>query len=94
MLFRSPGIRNNDAYQTMRFSVAIARARAEVGGYEPDLPDFTSVSAVGRNAMVIGFNDGVDDVIDRALKLEAIKMKMSDDEWGSGFNLDESDEEE
>jgi hypothetical protein len=31
-------------------------------------------------------------VIDRALKLEAIKLKMSDDEWGSGFNLDEEDE--
>ena len=31
-------------------------------------------------------------VIDRALKLEAIKLKMSDDEWGSGFNLDEDDE--
>jgi hypothetical protein len=24
-------------------------------------------------------------VIDRALKLEAIKLKMNDDEWGSGF---------
>jgi hypothetical protein len=67
--FILPGIRNNDAYQTMRFSVAIARARAEAGGYEPDLPEFTSVSAVGRNAMIIGFNDGVDDVIDRALKM-------------------------
>ena len=33
-------------------------------------------------------------VIDRSLKLEAIKMKMSDDEWGSGFNLDESEEDE
>ena len=32
-------------------------------------------------------------VIDRALKLEAIKLKMSDDEWGSGFNsFDEDDE--
>jgi hypothetical protein len=32
-------------------------------------------------------------VIDRALKLEAIKLKMSDDEWGSGFNnVDEEDE--
>ena len=32
-------------------------------------------------------------VIDRALKLEAIKMKMSDDEWGAGFaNVDEEDE--
>ena len=32
-------------------------------------------------------------VIDRALKLEAIKLKMSDDEWGSGFgDVDEEDE--
>jgi hypothetical protein len=29
-------------------------------------------------------------VIDRALKLEAIKLKMSDDEWGAGFaNVDD-----
>ena len=32
-------------------------------------------------------------VIDRALKLEAIKLKMSDDEWGAGFaNVDDEDE--
>ena len=32
-------------------------------------------------------------VIDRALKLEAIKLKMSDDEWGAGCaNVDEEDE--
>jgi len=31
-------------------------------------------------------------VIDRALKLEAIKMKMQDDEWGSGFGLGDEDE--
>ena len=32
-------------------------------------------------------------VIDRALKLEAIKLKMSDDEWGASFaNVDEEDE--
>ena len=67
--FILPGIRNNDAYQTMRFSVAIARARAEEGGYEEDLPDWTSITAVGRNAMVVGFNDGVGKVIDRALKM-------------------------
>lgn len=28
-------------------------------------------------------------VIDRALKLEAIRLKLSDDEWGSGFHTDE-----
>jgi len=32
-------------------------------------------------------------VIDRALKLEAIKMKMSDDEWGTGFMMDEDDKD-
>jgi len=31
-----PGVRNNDAYTTMRLSVAMARARAEVGGYDKD----------------------------------------------------------
>jgi hypothetical protein len=31
-------------------------------------------------------------VLDRALKLEAIKLKMIDDEWGSGFKLDEEEE--
>jgi len=30
-------------------------------------------------------------VIDRALKLEAIKLKISDDEWGSGFATDEDE---
>jgi len=31
-------------------------------------------------------------VIDRALKLEALKMKDSDSMWGSGFGLDDDDE--
>ena len=31
-------------------------------------------------------------VLDRALKLEAIKMKMQDDEWGSGFGVGDDDE--
>jgi hypothetical protein len=32
-------------------------------------------------------------VIDRALKLEQIKQKISDDEWGRGFySTDEGDE--
>lgn len=31
-------------------------------------------------------------VIDRALNLEKIKLKISDDEWGSGFTLDEDED--
>lgn len=33
-------------------------------------------------------------VLDRALKLEQIKLKMSDDEWGSGFGVDDVDEQD
>jgi hypothetical protein len=31
-------------------------------------------------------------ILDRALKLEQNKLKMSDDEWGSGFGLDDDEE--
>ena len=30
-------------------------------------------------------------ILDRALKLEALKLKMTNDDWGSGFNTDEED---
>ena len=33
-------------------------------------------------------------IIDRALKLEALKAKMNDDEWGSGFGLGDDDSDE
>jgi len=31
-------------------------------------------------------------IIDRSLKLEALKMKLQDDAWGSGFMDDEDDD--
>ena len=31
-------------------------------------------------------------ILDRALKLEQLKLKMSDEEWGSGFGLDDDEE--
>lgn len=31
-------------------------------------------------------------VLDRALKLEQLKMKDADSEWGSGFGLDDDEE--
>jgi hypothetical protein len=64
-----PGIRNNDAYHTMRLSVAMARARAELGGVDQDMPAWTAQSAFGQNAIVAGFNDSVEEVLDRALAL-------------------------
>ena len=30
-------------------------------------------------------------ILDRALKLEQLKAKISDDEWGSGFSTPEED---
>jgi hypothetical protein len=31
-------------------------------------------------------------ILDRALNLEKIKLKISDEEWGSGFAVDEDEE--
>lgn len=67
--FILPGIRNNDAYLAMRTGVAMARARADIGGVSQDFPAWTDQSAFGQNAIVIGFNDTVDEVIDRALAM-------------------------
>ena len=64
-----PGIRNNDAYHAYRLGVAFARARADEDPSAADMPEFTSVSAFGQNAIVAGFNDNVESVIDKALKL-------------------------
>ena len=33
-------------------------------------------------------------IIDRAVKLEQLKAKISDDEWGSGFLTGEDDDED
>jgi len=64
-----PGIRNNDAYRALRFSIALARARAEVAGYGKDWDTFEEESAFGQNAIVLGFNDSVDEIIDKALEM-------------------------
>lgn len=32
-------------------------------------------------------------ILDRALKLEQLKLKISDDEWGSGFFGEDEDED-
>jgi hypothetical protein len=67
--FILPGIRNNDAYRALRFSIALARARAEVAGYAKDWDTFEEESAFGQNAIVLGFNDSVDEIIDKALEM-------------------------
>lgn len=57
-------------------------------GINPDLEDAISTML---KAVMLDPTASITDktkVIDRALKLEAIKLKMSDDEWGSGFGDD------
>jgi hypothetical protein len=70
--FVLPGIRNNDAYKSYRFGVALARARAHLGGEDKDLPPWHAAGALGPNAVVAGFNNNVDPVIDLALKMSEI----------------------
>ena len=67
--FIIPGIRNNDAYHTYRLGTAMARARADIGGVSDGFPEFEDQSAFGQNAIVVGFNDNVDEVIDKAIKM-------------------------
>ena len=67
-----PGIRNNDPYHALRFGVAIARARADIGGVTADFPHYQQESSFGENAIVSGFNDNVEQVIDKALQLTGI----------------------
>ena len=62
-------------------------------GINPDLEE--AISKMLKEVMTDPLASITDKtmVIDRALKLEAIKLKMSDDEWGAGFNnVDEEDE--
>jgi hypothetical protein len=70
--FVLPGIRNNDAYKSYRFGVALARARADIGGAGADLPEWHAYGGLGPNAVIAGFNNTVDPVIDRALAMTDI----------------------
>lgn len=77
-----PGLRNNDAYRSYRFGVALARARADLGGAGKDLPEWNSESAMGMYGIVAGFDETVDPVIDLALKMTKItggKIPVSSD---------------
>lgn len=77
-----PGLRNNDAYRSYRFGVAIARARADLGGAGKDLPKWNSESAMGMYGIIAGFDKTVDPAIDLALKMTDIpggKVPVSSD---------------
>jgi hypothetical protein len=67
-----PGLRNNDAYKSYRLGIAIARARADAGGAGKDLPPWHAQGALGPNAVIVGFNNGIEPIIDHALAMTDI----------------------
>ena len=66
-----PGLSAADPYKNYRFGVAIARARSD---YRKDdvndfMPEWTPETAFGEHGVVVGFNSGVDPIIDAALRM-------------------------
>ena len=66
-------------------------SRKKDKGINPELEEAISKSLKEVMADSIASITEKMKVIDRALKLEAIKLKLTDDEWGSGFATDEDE---
>lgn len=66
-----PGLSAADPYKSYRFGVAIARARSEYrkDNVNPHMPEWSAETAFGEHAIVAGFNNNIDKVIDAALKM-------------------------
>lgn len=66
-----PGLSAADPYRNYRFGVAIARARsdAQPDTVNPDRPEWSAETAFGEHGVVVGFNNHIDKVIDKALQM-------------------------
>jgi len=68
-----PGVSAADPYQTYRLGVALARARSDVGeddhNINPFKPEWSAESVFGDHAVIAGFNNTVDPIIDKALSM-------------------------
>jgi hypothetical protein len=66
-----PGLSAADPYKSYRFGVAIARARSDYrkDDVNPHMPEWTAETAFGEHAIVAGFNNNIDKVIDAALAM-------------------------
>jgi len=66
-----PGLSAADPYKSYRFGVAMARARSEYrkDDVNPHMPEWTAETAFGEHAIVSGFNHGIAEIIDAALKM-------------------------
>ncbi len=69
--FVLPGLSAADPYKNYRFGVAMARARsnARTDDVNPNMPEWSAETAFGEHAVIVGFNNNVDPVIDAALKM-------------------------
>ena len=66
-----PGLNASDPYKTYRFGVAIARARSDAVKDDVNefMPEWSAETAFGQHAIVSGMNDGIAQVIDKALQM-------------------------
>ena len=76
-VFVLPGVNSSDPYQIYRLGVAMARARSDAGtdGITDKLPDWSPAAAFGEDAVIGGFDAGVEPIIDQALKMAGLPAK-------------------
>lgn len=70
--FVLPGLSAADPYKNYRMGVAIARARSDASDQTNDnkyKPKWSAETAFGENAVVVGFSNNVDPIIDAALRM-------------------------
>lgn len=70
--FVLPGLSASDPYKNYRMGVAIARARSDANDQVNSnqyKPEWSAETAFGEHAVIVGFNNTVDPVIDQALRM-------------------------
>ena len=76
-VFSLPGLPSSDPYKIYRVGVAMARARSDAGtdGITDKLPDWSPAAAFGEDAVIGGFDAGVEPIIDQALAMAGLPAK-------------------
>ena len=75
-VFVLPGVNSSDPYQIYRFGVALARARSDAGTDQIlNMPAWSAEAAFGEHAVVAGFDNSVEPIIDQALKMAGLPSK-------------------
>ena len=67
-----PGLSAADPYQNYRMGVAMARDRSDANDQVNDnqyKPEWSAETAFGEHAVVVGFSNNVDPIIDAALRM-------------------------